>query len=117
MYRENFCLTKGNETVLAQKLVESPPAPYLSSSVHCVLQEHHATDKSTLLTESDIHDPRLYPITQGHKVNGAALCLLVSFALKFASLDDNNRISRSTPTCLSLFFGTCSRQTTCQPMI
>ncbi|OCK90224.1 polyketide synthase [Cenococcum geophilum 1.58] len=74
MYRGNFCLTKGNETVPTQKLVEAPPAPYLSSSVHRVLEERHATDKSTLLTESDIHDPRLYPILQGHKVNGAALC-------------------------------------------
>lgn len=117
MYRGNFCLTKGDETVPAQKLVESPPAPYLSSSVHRVLQEHHATDKSTLLTESDIHDPRLYPITQGHKVNGAALCPSVSFTWKFGSLDDTNRISRSTPTWLSLLFGTCSRRTTCQPMI
>lgn len=117
MYRGNFCLTKGDETVPAQKLVESPPAPYLSSSVHRVLQEHHATDKSTLLTESDIHDPRLYPITQGHKVNGAALCPSVSFALKFGSLGDTNRISRSTPTWLSLLSGTCSRRTTCQPMI
>ncbi|KAL9045148.1 MAG: hypothetical protein Q9214_001771, partial [Letrouitia sp. 1 TL-2023] len=74
MYRGNFCLTKGDETVPAPTLKRSLPAPYLSSSVHRVVQEHHATDKSTLLTESDIHDPRLSPITQGHKVNGAALC-------------------------------------------
>ena len=90
MYRGNFCLTKGDETVPAQKLVESLPAPYLSSSVHRVLQENHATDKSTLLTESDIHDPRLYPIIQGHKVNGAALCPSVSFSLNLRSPDNIN---------------------------
>ena len=87
MYRGNFCLTKGDEAVPAQNLVESSPASYLSSSVHRVLQEHHATDKSTLLTESDIHDPRLYSIIQGHKVNGAALCPSVSFALENGSLE------------------------------
>lgn len=117
MYRGNFCLTKGDETVLAQDLVESPPAPYLSSSVHRILEEHHTTDKSTLLTESDIHDPCLYPITQGHKANGAALCPSVSFALRFGGLRDTNRISHSTPIWLSLLFSTCSGRTTCQPMI
>lgn len=88
MYRENFCLTKGDETVPAQKLVESSPAPYLSSSVHRVLQENHTADKSTLLTESDIHDPRLYPIVQGHIVHGAALCPSVSRALKLRFPDN-----------------------------
>lgn len=117
MYRGNFCLTKGDETVPAQKLVEFPAAPYLSSSVHRILEEHHATDKSTLLTESDIHDPRLYPITQGHKVNGAALCPSVSFALKLRSRDYTNVISHSTPTWLSLLLGTCSGRTKRQRMI
>ena len=116
MYRGNFCLTKGDETMPSQKLVESPPVPYLSSSVHRIIQEHHAIDKSSLLTESDIHDPRLYPITQGHKVNGAALCPSVSFDLEIERLDITKRISRSTPTWPSLLFGTWYRRTRCQPM-
>ena len=87
MYRGNFCLTKGDETLPAQELVKPSPASYLSSSVHRILREHHATDKSTLLTESDIHDPRLYPIIKGHKVNGAALCPSVSSVLKLGSLE------------------------------
>ncbi|KAF4628134.1 hypothetical protein G7Y89_g10013 [Cudoniella acicularis] len=74
MYRGNFCLTKGDEAVPTNNFVESLPAPYLSSSVHRILEESYVTDKSTLLTESDIHDPRLYPIFEGHKVNGATLC-------------------------------------------
>lgn len=79
MYRGNFCLTKGDEVEQVQKLVEARTVTYLSSSVHRVLEEQHSTEKSTLLTESDIHDPRLDPILQGHKVNGAALCPSVSF--------------------------------------
>lgn len=117
MYRGNFCLTKGDETVPRQNFVEAPPAPYLSSSVHRIIQEHHAIDKSTLLTESDIHDPRLYPITQGHKVNGAALCPSVSFALwKFERLNIAKRISHSMQTWPSPLFATCYRRITCQPM-
>lgn len=77
-YRGNFCLTKGDQPVVTAKVVESQPAPYISSSIHRILEEHHAGDNSTLLTESDIRDPRLLPILQGHKVNGAALCPSVS---------------------------------------
>ena len=74
MYRENFCLTKGDRAAVAKKQVEEvTPPPRLSSSVHRVVQEEHAKHKSTLLTESDIHDPYLLPIVQGHKVNGVAL--------------------------------------------
>ena len=82
MYRGNFCLTKGNETVPAQNFIESSPASYLSSSVHRIVQEHHAMDNSTLLTESDVHDPLLYPVIQSHKANGAALCPSVSLTLE-----------------------------------
>lgn len=79
MYRENFCLTKGDKPRVAEKkMIEGAPLPRLSSSVHRVVQEKHAKDKSTLLTESNIHDPHLLPIIQGHKVNGAALCPSVS---------------------------------------
>ncbi|KAL9079181.1 MAG: hypothetical protein Q9157_001932 [Trypethelium eluteriae] len=74
MYRGNFCLSKGDEPVPTQKITGATPASYLSSSVHRVLEECHESDKSTLLTESDIHDPRLYSIFEGHKVNGAILC-------------------------------------------
>ena len=114
MYRGNFCLLKGDEKVPAQKLVE---APYLSSSVHRILEEHHTEAKSTLLTESDIKDPRLYPIIQGHKVNGAALCPSVCPARFSINLNDSDRYSHSMPTWLSLLFGICSLRTINQLMI
>ncbi|KAI9707015.1 MAG: Type I Iterative PKS [Bogoriella megaspora] len=75
MYRGNFCLTKGDDVIPAKETpASSPVESYLSSSVHRVIEEHHTKDKSTVLTESNIHDPRLRPIFQGHKVNGTALC-------------------------------------------
>ncbi|KAL8725152.1 MAG: hypothetical protein Q9166_007527 [cf. Caloplaca sp. 2 TL-2023] len=79
-YRYNFCLTKGDDpaTFAPQAplaLSAAPPtAPSLSSSVHSVLEENNSTEKSTLLTESDLHDPRLAHIVSGHKVNTAMLC-------------------------------------------
>ena len=77
-YRNDFCLTKGDDPVQSQTSVapiEQTPAPiYISPSVQRVLEEYNAPDVSTLLVESDIHDPRLAPIIQGHKVNSVALC-------------------------------------------
>lgn len=107
MYRENFCLTKGDKAITGQKMIESPPALHLSSSVHRVLEEQHATNESKLLSESDIHDKRLCPILQGHKVHGAALCPSVSSALRKV-LEGTNQNSRCMLIWLLQLFGTCS---------
>lgn len=81
-YRNDFCLTKGDNPAprqIAMAPVEQKLAPvYISPSVQRVLEEHNAADVSNLLVESDIHDPRLAPVFQGHKVNGVALCPSVS---------------------------------------
>lgn len=86
-YRNDFCLTKGDVPVpkqIAAAPVEEKVTPvYISPSVQRVLEEHNAADVSTLLIESDIHDPRLAPVLQGHKVNGAALCPSVSNSPKY----------------------------------
>lgn len=76
-YRHNFCLTKGDDptTFTPQVLPAAlPAAPSLSPSVQRVLEENNSADISTLLIESDLHDPRLAPIVSGHKVNTAMLC-------------------------------------------
>lgn len=83
-YKNDFCLTKGDDPVPKQIAapVEEKPAPYyVSPSVQRIVEEHNAADVSTLLIESDIHDPRLAPVLQGHKVNGVALCPSVSLPL------------------------------------
>lgn len=81
-YRNDFCLTKGDDPApnqIAATSVEQKPAPaYISPSVQRVVEEYNAANVSTLLVESDIHDPRLAPVLHGHKVNGAALCPSVS---------------------------------------
>ena len=75
-YRNDFCLTKGNNPAprqIAAAPVEQKSAPlYISPSVQYIIEEQDAADVSTLLIKSDIHDPRLAPVFQGHKVNSVA---------------------------------------------
>lgn len=79
-YRFNFCLTKGDDPAMFAPQTPLAPSvalstgPSLSSSVHSVLKEHNSTEKSILLTQSNLHDPRLTPVISGHKVNTAMLC-------------------------------------------
>ena len=77
-YRNDFCLTKGDNPAprqIAAAPVEQKSAPvYISPSVQRIIEEQNTADVSTLLAESDIHDPRLAPVFQGQKVNGVALC-------------------------------------------
>ena len=105
-YKNNFCLTKGDDPPAQQPVavtadLKSAPAPvFVSPSVQRVLEEHNAQDISTLLIESDIHDPRLAPVIQGHKVNGAALCPSVS-TVQRAIAAVTNGFSPFMPTWLS----------------
>lgn len=82
-YKNDFCLTKGDspapKPITAAPVGQKPVPVYISPSVQRVLEEENAVDVSNLLMESDINDPRLAPVIQGHKVNGAALCPSVSY--------------------------------------
>lgn len=80
MYRNDFCLTKGEGTLPNPiPLIEAPKTfKFLSPSLQRVIEESHGDDTSYILVESDIHDRRLSPIFAGHKVNGAELCPSVS---------------------------------------
>ena len=81
-YKNNFCLSKGTNPALEQVGEAAPTQKtvplHVSSSVQRILEEHNAVDVSNLLAESDVHDPRLFSVFQGHKVNGVALCPSVS---------------------------------------
>ncbi|KAF7552262.1 hypothetical protein G7Z17_g4428 [Cylindrodendrum hubeiense] len=76
MYRNDFCLTKGEGSQpIPNTIVEAPRSfKYISPSLQRVIEESHGDDQSTLLVESDAHDSRLSPIFTGHRVNGAELC-------------------------------------------
>jgi naphtho-gamma-pyrone polyketide synthase len=79
-YRGDFCLTKGDVAV-PQLAVEAPPAvepklvaKYISPCAQQVIEESHGADRSSLIVQSNIYDPRLLPVLHDHRVNGAALC-------------------------------------------
>jgi naphtho-gamma-pyrone polyketide synthase len=77
LYRNNFCLTKGDDLLPAQPEMpvsrQNKPR-YLSPSVQRILEQKDEPHISTILAESDIHDERLAPIFAGHSVNDALLC-------------------------------------------
>lgn len=71
-YRNDFLLTKG-EGVAHIASPTPPPRKYLSPCAQSVVEETHGTEKSSITVESDVFDPKLLPVLQGHLVNGAAL--------------------------------------------
>lgn len=72
----NFQLTKGDlpAPVEAVKVPEPVVSKFSTTSVQRIVEETHGAEKSTVTIESDISDPVLAKVFQGHSVNGATLC-------------------------------------------
>ncbi len=78
-YENDFCLTKGEKPKAIMPAAPEPVASPISTiSVHKVIEQQLGKDKSTITIESDLADPRLARVLEGHKVNGATLCPSVS---------------------------------------
>ncbi|KAJ9319649.1 hypothetical protein DTO271D3_418 [Paecilomyces variotii] len=71
-YNNNFCLTKGDPTVA--KIEAAPTSQFHTTSVQKIVETRDEGSKAVVVMESDLSDPLLNPVIQGHKVNGAALC-------------------------------------------
>ena len=75
-YKNNFCLTKGDS---AMALVpEQGPPPLSTVSVQRVIDQSISSERSMVTIESDLSEPTLARVIQGHKVIGTALCPSVS---------------------------------------
>ncbi|WAO85142.1 Polyketide synthase [Fusarium falciforme] len=75
MYRNDFCLTKGEGTQPTTVVSDAPkPVKYISPSLQRVIEEEHGSESSSILAESDVHDPKFVSVFTGHRVNGAQLC-------------------------------------------
>ncbi|EED17890.1 conidial pigment polyketide synthase PksP/Alb1 [Talaromyces stipitatus ATCC 10500] len=70
-YKNDFCLTKGGDPV---PQITSPAPSHLTISAQKIVKSIGEANKATVITETDISDPRLCPVIQGHKVNGTPLC-------------------------------------------
>ena len=90
MYKNDFCLTKGDALVAPETntaaIEAKPAATRLSHSVQSIVEEKNQADIASLTIETDINDPQLAPVIQGHKVNGAALCPSVSQSPSLGSI-------------------------------
>ena len=78
-YNNDFCLTKGDDKSLP---VLGRPEPAISglstASVQRVVEQDLGIEISTITIESDLNHPSLAGVSQGHVVNGVALCPSVS---------------------------------------
>lgn len=92
-YSNNFCLTKGEMKMPSAPVHHS--SPFSTTSVHRVIDQSKGSEKSTLVIESDLSEPRLAKVVQGHKVNGAALCPSVRPSLRSMKVLQINTCSHS----------------------
>ena len=71
-YVHDWCLTKGDPPHLIETAPEKPKLS--TTSVQRVVEEQGDKDSARITIESDLADPALNAVLQGHKVNGAPLC-------------------------------------------
>jgi naphtho-gamma-pyrone polyketide synthase len=78
-YRNNFCLAKGDPATDQEARKPEPEvASFSTSAIQRVIEQHIGKEKSTIVTESDVYEPSLFPTFQGHMVNGTPICTSVS---------------------------------------
>jgi naphtho-gamma-pyrone polyketide synthase len=92
-YQPNWCLTKGDP--IQDLVAAAPVAPVvprtkpirLSTSVQEIVELTCTDDHASVVVESDLHDPDLLKVAEGHRVNGLTLCpsVRLSLLLLFAS--------------------------------
>jgi naphtho-gamma-pyrone polyketide synthase len=74
-YRNNFCLTKGDDVkpeILKSEAGRVAAPSIITPSIQCVVELNKKA--ATIVTETDISHPALTNVIQGHIVNGVALC-------------------------------------------
>ncbi|KAI9762130.1 MAG: Type I Iterative PKS [Chaenotheca gracillima] len=72
-YVHDWCLTKG-DAPSAITLPEPAKSTRLTTSVQKLVEETHQDNTATVVMESDLADPDLNPVLEGHQVNGTWLC-------------------------------------------
>ena len=78
-YANDWMLYKGNTEALAE--LEDPKLKFTSTSVHRIIERDLEGDVATIVGQSDLTEPLLKEVMEGHEVNGFALCPPVSLLL------------------------------------
>lgn len=92
-YTNDWTLTKGDRQVEAE--VASTKPQFSSVSIHGIVEAHLEDDKPTIVTESDLTDPSLKEVIDGHEVNGVGLCPPVSREARIVSAKYGSFIKQS----------------------
>lgn len=75
-YTNNWTLAKGDPGLAAQ--VEAAKPKFAGSSVHNVVEQDLQAENPIIVTETDLTDPFIKEVIDGHEVNGFGLCPPVS---------------------------------------
>lgn len=85
-YRNDWCLTKGDPTVIVDRKTTDVVQPSLeTTTVHRLVEETVEGQKATIIVESDFSRTDLNSIAKGHKVNQIPLTTPVSIISVFAA--------------------------------
>lgn len=76
-YTGSWSLTKGASPTNSNPMQTTKPVR-LSDSVHEIVEQNHSVHQSSVIAESDLHDPALFQAAENHRVNGLTLCPSVS---------------------------------------
>ncbi|KAL6234380.1 hypothetical protein BDW75DRAFT_212575 [Aspergillus navahoensis] len=90
-YQNDWCLSKGDPAVSANKEpLSSPPAPkkQLTLTVQEILEEKVEDGTISFLAQSDLSHSKLRDLILGHLVNGAGLCPSVVYAEMALTIGD-----------------------------
>ncbi|KAJ6784566.1 hypothetical protein PWT90_06486 [Aphanocladium album] len=72
-YQGNWCLRRGDPAPSVLPAAESKKPVRLSSSVHEIVEEITGDHESSIVSQSDVRDPELLAVADGHRVNGLVL--------------------------------------------
>jgi iterative type I PKS product template protein len=75
-YEGDWTLTKNHAPApVAQKMIAEVPKPKaFTTSVQHILSEKVDGNRATIIAESDLAEPQLFPVVAGHLVGGAGMC-------------------------------------------
>lgn len=76
-YTGSWSLTKGDPSTDSSAM-QITKTVKLSDSVHEIAEKNLGMQQSSVVSESDLHDPALLQVAEDHRVNGLTLCSSVS---------------------------------------
>jgi iterative type I PKS product template protein len=74
LYKGDYPQVPTAAPIAAAPMASAKPRKYLSTAVQGIVSEEVDGNTATVIAESDMGDPKLFPVIAGHLVNGSGLC-------------------------------------------